>query len=223
MSRWFRMYDDLVDDPKVQRLAPDLFKLWVNLLCVASKNGGKLPEFEDLVFLLRMGREELVKGLDVLVERGLIDHNEDGVRPHNWDKRQFKSDADPTATERQRKKRERDKSERVTRDKPVMSHPPETEADTETEQREKEPARVKILDDVTATEETHREQARTLLETAALTDWEKQFVGSIKSSRRLSSFQREKFNSIIEAHANAPPAAGSKYSVSDLRKMGLNV
>lgn len=26
MSRWFRMYDDLLDDPKVQRLDPETFK-----------------------------------------------------------------------------------------------------------------------------------------------------------------------------------------------------
>lgn len=26
MSRWFRVYDDMLDDPKVQRLDPELFK-----------------------------------------------------------------------------------------------------------------------------------------------------------------------------------------------------
>jgi hypothetical protein len=126
------MYDDLVDDPKVQRLPHDLFKTWVNLLCVASKNDGKLPDIEDMAFSLRMTLGELELALDILVDRELLDEHDDGsTRPHNWDKRQFKSDTDPTATDRQRKKRERGRSEDVTRDKSVTSHLPETEADTE--------------------------------------------------------------------------------------------
>jgi hypothetical protein len=30
MTRWFRVYNDLVDDPKVQRLDPTLFKALIN-------------------------------------------------------------------------------------------------------------------------------------------------------------------------------------------------
>jgi hypothetical protein len=135
MSRWFRMYDDLLDDPKVQRLPPALFKTWVNLLCVASRNAGKLPAVEDLAFALRTTEEAIQVDLEVLARAGLIDEENGSSSPHNWDKRQFKSDADPTAAGRQRKKRDRDKEETVTRDTPVTSHPPEaeSEADTETE------------------------------------------------------------------------------------------
>jgi hypothetical protein len=134
MSRWYRMYDDLIDDPKVQRLDPVLFKTWVNLLCLASRNDGSLPCIEDMAFALRLDEETTKSQVQVLVEKGLIDDVEQTLRPHNWDKRQFKSDSDPTATERQRAKRERDKG--VTRDKSVTSHPPETEqsrTDTESE------------------------------------------------------------------------------------------
>jgi hypothetical protein len=135
MSRWFRMYDDLLDDPKVQRLPPALFKTWVNLLCVASRNAGKLPAVEDLAFALRTTEEAIQADLASLARAGLIDEEGGSSSPHNWDKRQFKSDADPTAADRQKKKRERDKGETVTRDTPVTSHPPEaeSEADTETE------------------------------------------------------------------------------------------
>jgi hypothetical protein len=127
------MYDDLLDDPKVQRLPADLFKIWVNLLCLASKNGGTLPDEDDIAFALRIDFDALQSALDKLIERGLIDEDGDTVRPHNWDKRQFKSDIDPTAADRQRAKRERDKAkpvtDDVTRDESVTSHPPE--ADTE--------------------------------------------------------------------------------------------
>ena len=36
-KQWLRLYDDVLDDPEVQRLPPDLFKHWVNLLCLANK------------------------------------------------------------------------------------------------------------------------------------------------------------------------------------------
>jgi len=34
MSQWFRMYAEVLDDPKVQRLSGDEFKAWVNILCL---------------------------------------------------------------------------------------------------------------------------------------------------------------------------------------------
>ena len=42
MQRWFRMYEEILDDPKVQKLPDDLFKAWVNVLALSSRNGGKL-------------------------------------------------------------------------------------------------------------------------------------------------------------------------------------
>jgi hypothetical protein len=145
VSRWFRMYDDVLDDPKVQRLPADLFKVWVNLLCIASKNGGYITyvtrdtsvtgrDDDDLAFALRMNALDVDQALSSLIDRGLVERDDRGLRPHNWNARQFKSDADPTAADRQKRKRERDKSEDVTRDKPVTSHPPEqSRTDTDTE------------------------------------------------------------------------------------------
>lgn len=129
------MYDDLLDDPKVQRLPPALFKAWVNLLCLASKHGGKLPSIEDAAFALRMDEAALSDVLSDLVNRGLVDAEGDDMTPHNWNSRQFKSDKDDTAADRQRAKRERDRAksgENVTRDITDVSRPPETEPDTET-------------------------------------------------------------------------------------------
>lgn len=137
MSRWFRMYSDVLDDPKVQKLPPPLFKVWVNILCLASKHDGELPSTDDIAFALRLDDEACEIALAELVKRGLLD-DADGLAPHNWDKRQFKSDSDDTAAERQRRKRERDKSrtvtEHVTRDITDVSHPPETETEADTEQ-----------------------------------------------------------------------------------------
>ena len=33
MSRWFRLHDEILDDPKVQRLSGDDFKAWVKSCC----------------------------------------------------------------------------------------------------------------------------------------------------------------------------------------------
>lgn len=132
MSRWFRMYSDVLDDPKVQKLPLALFKTWVNLLCLASRHDGMLPDIEDIAFSLRIDEATCADFINDLVERGLLDAG-DGVRPHNWDARQFKSDKDETAAERKRAQRLREKEsdamrdadDNVTRDNPVTSRPPE--------------------------------------------------------------------------------------------------
>lgn len=122
MALWFRFYAEALDDPKVQSLRPELFKAWVNMLCVASKSSGCLPEMESLAFHLRTDIETIIAFHSELVERGLIDVSARGSRIHAWDKRQYKSD---TSTERVKRFRKRSKTVSVT--------PPDTEPDTDTE------------------------------------------------------------------------------------------
>lgn len=112
MNRWFRVYDDLVDDPKVQRLPDALFKAVINLWCLTSKNNGVLPGVDEVAFKLRMKPEKVEATLRKLREVGLIVDDESGTHPHNWDKRQFRSDVtDPTAAERMRRYRNKDRNE----------------------------------------------------------------------------------------------------------------
>lgn len=92
MSRWFRVYDDAMHDPKVQSLPPPLFKFWFNLLCVASKNDGVIPPLSELKSLLKARLDHLETYLKTLLERGLIDEIDGCLEPHNWRKRQYKSD-----------------------------------------------------------------------------------------------------------------------------------
>lgn len=138
MSRWFRMYADVLDDPKVQRLPAELFKIWVNLLCLASRNEGVIPCAEDVAFALRITPAKASEVISQFIERGLMDQMNDELKPHNWDKRQYKSDKDETAAKRQANKRERDKMRDVTRDTSVMSPPPETDTETDTETDKKD-------------------------------------------------------------------------------------
>lgn len=107
------MYDEALDDPKVQRLSPEDFKFWVNCLMLANRHSGVLPPLADIVFAFRMDEIAIVSALDRLVYIELIDILKGGINgrrfaPHGWDKRQYKSD---TSTERV--KRFRDKTETV--------------------------------------------------------------------------------------------------------------
>lgn len=125
MSRWFRMHDEILDDPKVQRLSGDDFKGWVNILCLASRNDGKLPPIEDVAFALREtldGARTLVERLvnATLIERRTGGSNGAHYAPYKWDERQYKSD---TSTGRVKRFRQRSKT--------VPETPPDTETETD--------------------------------------------------------------------------------------------
>jgi hypothetical protein len=106
MSRWFRLDDDVINDPKILRLPEAMRWIWVAFLCIASKNGGILPVIEIVAISLRVKPSKAAEYLTKLVMAGLIDHTETGYVPHNWNARQFKSDTvDATAAERMRRYR----------------------------------------------------------------------------------------------------------------------
>src|SRR5262249_18380508 len=105
MSRWFRVYDDLVDDPKIQRLDPSLFKALINLWCLASANAGVLPPIDEIAFKLRIKTEKAQRLLNELRAAGLVDDDKRGARPHNWDQRQFRSDVSTSRVKRFRERR----------------------------------------------------------------------------------------------------------------------
>lgn len=112
MSRWFRIYDDVLDDPKVQRLSGDLFKTWMNLLCLASKQGGILPPVDDIAFRLRISARDAQQRIEDLILAGLVDIRPDGKQePHNWPSRQMPSDS---STERSRKHRDKKRNATAT-------------------------------------------------------------------------------------------------------------
>lgn len=105
MSRWFRFYSGVVSDPKAQMLSPELFKHWVNLLCIASQNDGELPDIDVTAFMLgRITESKAAEILARLHKAGLLDKTDESFRPHNWDARQYKHDSnDPTNADRQKR------------------------------------------------------------------------------------------------------------------------
>lgn len=128
MSRWFRFYDDAINDPKILKLSDKLHRIWIGMLCIASKNNGELPPLDDMALMIRTKPEKLADAIKSLEDAGLIDT--DGVisSPHNWSERQYKSDSSA-----ERMKRHRDKKRDVT----VTVQKQNTETDNRTEQKER--------------------------------------------------------------------------------------
>lgn len=102
-NTWFRFYDDVLYDMKIQKLPLELFKAWVHILCLASKNGGEIPDTESVSYAFRATFEDTQKQIDSLIVCGLIDKVRGKLFPHNWFKRQYKSDK---STERVKRFRE---------------------------------------------------------------------------------------------------------------------
>jgi hypothetical protein len=104
MSFWFRIYDEALNDPKIQRLAPHLFKAWFNLLCLANKAGdGRLPAMGDIAYALRLSDTDAQCIVDELILSGLLDIAPDkSISPHNWKSRQAPSDKSKARTKRWR-------------------------------------------------------------------------------------------------------------------------
>ena len=129
-NRWFRLYSETLNDPKVQRLSPTLFKTWINLLCLASTLGGKLPRsLDDIAFRLRISVQDAESQLDDLILAELIDIATDGTRqPHNWKIRQYVSDSSAKRVQKHRKNK-RMTACNVTCNGSVT--PPDSETDTE--------------------------------------------------------------------------------------------
>jgi hypothetical protein len=124
---WLRLYTDILNDPKVQNLPPETFKSWINVLLVAKTHGdphGYLPDIDAIAFRLRISPSEASSIIENLKSINLLDQFKSGIKPHNWNGRQYISDV---STERVKRHRKRQRNVSVT--------PPEQ---NRTEQKDKE-------------------------------------------------------------------------------------
>ena len=130
MSQWFRFYVEVLDDPKVQCLPPKTFKNWVNILCLAKRGNGVLPALSDIAFALRLPEQETKQLIETLQEMELLEQDETGMKPHNWNSRQYMH-----VVSTERVKRFRKRKQGVSRNvaETVGETPPDTETDTDSE------------------------------------------------------------------------------------------
>lgn len=124
--QWFRLYNDILNDPKIAKLDDHTFRGWVSILCVASKNDGKLPEISEVAFHLRCSEQDAKSLFEVLRNNNLIDQIDGHFVPHKWSTYQYKSD---NSTERVQRHRKRQRS--VTGNVPETA--PESDSDTDSD------------------------------------------------------------------------------------------
>jgi hypothetical protein len=134
-DRWFRLYESVVHDPKLQRLPGDVFKGLVNIWCLTSSAGGTLPDPKDIAFHLHMKPSKVQSLITRLRSAGLLDETKNGLVPHNWNGRQFKTDV---STERVRRFRERRETVSGNAVKPFHETPPDTEQNRAEQKQRKE-------------------------------------------------------------------------------------
>lgn len=102
--QWFRFYGNTVFNPKVQMLSAEMFKAWVNLLCIYSIEA-KFPSVDHIAFDLRLSESETTDILERLVGARLLDRSEDGSYvPHNWSEFQFETDFSKVRVRKYREK-----------------------------------------------------------------------------------------------------------------------
>lgn len=93
---WFRVYHDIIDDPKI--LALDVAYRWfyIALMSVCSRSNprGNLPDRKSIAIHLRLRQDHSDRVVDAFIRDGLIeeDVNTKGLSIHGWHKRQCKSD-----------------------------------------------------------------------------------------------------------------------------------
>jgi hypothetical protein len=120
--RWFKVYVEILDDPKMGRLPDRLWRRTIELFAFARKwsDDGSLPPVPDMAWTLHLDEGELTADLEALaaLPRPIISRNGDGWRVTNFVTRQA-----PEPNEvRQAAKRERDRTVSppvTTRDNPV--------------------------------------------------------------------------------------------------------
>ena len=110
-ARWFRMYAEFASDPKVQMLSECYQRRYMMLLCLRCSNGDVTLQDTEVAFQLRIDVTEWVETKDVLVEKNLINNDN---QPTAWDKRQFASDSSTERVAEHRKKKKQASNVTVT-------------------------------------------------------------------------------------------------------------
>lgn len=111
-QNWFRLYREIIHDPKLRRTPVAQRWLWVTILCLADDDGvvrlaeGTPYSIEDLADLARVAVKDVEAGLKRFDQDHLrmIERLPDAIIILRWSKRQFKSDS---STERVKALRDR--------------------------------------------------------------------------------------------------------------------
>lgn len=112
--KWFRLYNEIIDDPKMLEITDKEFRHFIFLMCLASereKEGLIDLSIEKISWRLRLSLEEAGQIIDKLKSLKILSQNGDGFQFLNWEKRQYRSD---NVNERVKKFRQKKKGENET-------------------------------------------------------------------------------------------------------------
>lgn len=147
---WFRVYHEFASDPVIQSMAFEDQRHFIILLCLKCDGtlDKPLPDHVRggvIAKALGLDRKNAQDAKSRLMDMLLVDHE---WQPVAWDKRQFKSDGDSTATERKRRQRrkvkpsENNNIDHVTDESRVTVTNvtrPDTDTDADTEEKHESP------------------------------------------------------------------------------------
>lgn len=200
--RWFRLWIDILDDPKlaVTVTSAETFRVTILLMAYAREldNAGKIDQPDDVIaWRLRIQVSDLKRHLKHLEDLKIIK-----LKPEicfiNWDKRQFLSD-DST----ERVKRFRIKKGNVT--KQLHETAPETETDTDTEQN-KNIAR-SVFEALKAKVKTHRPNHPF-----------KESLDPIEKLIRIDKYDPQEILKLVEWYPIGKPMIPEIFSTASLRE-----
>lgn len=108
--QWFRLYHDILEDPKVGTLTDEQHRLWIEILCLASisrDSGDTKLTVDETEWKLR---RNIKAPLQELLHRGLVTFQKrfDGketIFVPKWNFRQFQSDSSTNRVKKHREKR----------------------------------------------------------------------------------------------------------------------
>ena len=127
--RWFRLYTDILDDPKMYELSEFEFAMMIKMMALASKldDGGRIAisdlALKGLVCSSTRGRTA-IQVLPTLHRLNIISSPKLPFAFLNWEKRQYKSD-DSSVRVKKHREMKRYSNDDVT--------PPDTDTDTDTD------------------------------------------------------------------------------------------
>lgn len=96
MKPWFRVYNSILNDPKILGLSLDNQAIFVKLLAVSNlhNSGGSLPKLEVISKIIGVRVDKVRTAIASMVAAELIDEDkaESVLTIHGWCKRQYESD-----------------------------------------------------------------------------------------------------------------------------------
>lgn len=134
--RWFRLYNEIIDDPKIAKLSDFSFSAFIKLMafCSDRDNAGVISDsLQDVCWRLRMRPEKLRIAISDLEKAEIIKREDGRLVLINWEKRQFKSD-DIKQRVRRFRGAPRNVTRNVTRNVSCNALDTDTDTDTETEE-----------------------------------------------------------------------------------------